>query len=117
MILYHIATQADWARAREEGEYTTDSLATQGFIHCSTRAQVVDVANALFRGRSDLVLLLLDEDRLRAPVRYENLEDGNQLFPHLYGPLNLEAVVRVLPFQPDAEGRFRLPEEGSGQPL
>jgi len=117
MILYHIASQADWARARAEGEYSADSLETQGFIHCSTRAQVLDVANALFRGRSDLVLLLIDERRLRAPVRYENLEGGARLFPHLYGPLNLDAVVRALPFQPDSEGGFRLPEEASGQLL
>lgn len=115
MILYHITSQADWARARMEGEYTADSLATQGFIHCSTRTQVLEVANALFGGRSDLVLLLIDASRLRAPVRYENLEGGAQLFPHLYGSLNLDAVVQVLPFRPDSEGKFRLPEETSGQ--
>ncbi|HCE16830.1 MAG TPA: DUF952 domain-containing protein [Anaerolinea thermolimosa] len=115
MTLYHIASEADWARARMEGEYTADSLKTQGFIHCSTRAQVIDVANALFRGRTDLVLLLMDESRLHAPVRYENLEGGTRLFPHLYGAFNLDAVVQVLPFRPDAEGRFRLPEETSGQ--
>lgn len=117
MILYHIALQADWARARAEGEYAADSLETQGFIHCSTRAQIIDVANAFFRGRSDLVLLLIDAERLRAPVRYENLEGGNRLFPHLYGALNLDAVVQVLPFQPNAEGEFRLPEETSGRTM
>jgi uncharacterized protein (DUF952 family) len=104
--IFHLTPAATWADAQRAGAYTADSLATEGFIHGSTAAQVVWVANNRFRGRRDFVLLHIDSDRLSAPVTYENLEGGTQLFPHIYGPLNLDAVVDVTPFEPDAAGAF-----------
>jgi uncharacterized protein (DUF952 family) len=108
-MIYHITPRADWDAALRAGRYTADSLASQGFIHCSTREQVIGVADAFYAGRSGLVLLCIDEGQLGAPLVYENLEGGEALFPHLYGPLNLEAVVHVADFAPGAEGRFTLP--------
>ncbi|HLG54750.1 MAG TPA: DUF952 domain-containing protein [Vicinamibacterales bacterium] len=106
--LLHITTAAAWARAQEAGAYTADSLDTEGFIHCSERQQVVSVANMRFRGRMDLVLLHIDPSRLDASVRYENLEGGEELFPHVYGPIPVAAVVDVTPFVPLADGNFKL---------
>lgn len=108
-MIYHIATSADWRAAQAAGSYTADSLASQGFIHCSTREQVLGVANAIFRGQPGLLLLCIDEARLSAPVRYENLEGGQQHFPHIYGPLELQAVTRAVDFPPEPDGSFRLP--------
>lgn len=108
-MIYHITPRADWKAAQRAGRYTADSLASQGFIHCSTREQVAAVANAFYAGRSGLVLLCIDESKLSAPLVYENLEGGEALFPHLYGALELEAVARVEDFSPDEEGRFTLP--------
>jgi uncharacterized protein (DUF952 family) len=68
-----------------------------GFIHCSRREQVAKVASTFYRGRSDLLLLEIDPLQVGAEIRYENLEDGGELFPHLYGPLPVRAVVRVTP--------------------
>jgi uncharacterized protein (DUF952 family) len=104
--LFHIATAAAWHEARVRGEYAADSLATEGFIHCSQAHQVTWVANARFRGRTDLVLLQVDPAKVTAPVRYENLEGGEELFPHVYGPISLDAVVEVLPLTPEADGSF-----------
>jgi len=104
--LFHIAAEAEWQEARTKGEYAADSLASEGFIHCSEPHQVVPVANTRFRARRDLVLLHIDPEKLRAAVRYENLEGGDELFPHIYGPLNLDAVVDVTPFRPSADGGF-----------
>jgi uncharacterized protein (DUF952 family) len=104
--IFHLTPAATWADAQRAGAYTADSLATEGFIHCSTAEQVVWVANNRFRGRQDFVLLHIDSGRLSAPVKYENLEGGTQLFPHIYGPLNLDAVIDVAPFQPDERGAF-----------
>lgn len=109
MSLYHIATRADWEAAQSLGSYQADSLATDGFIHCSTHAQVLATASRFFRGQPGLVLLVIAPQRLRSEVRYENLEGGEELFPHLYGPLNLEAVTGVYPFVPDADGSFSMP--------
>ncbi|HSM54977.1 MAG TPA: DUF952 domain-containing protein, partial [Candidatus Sulfomarinibacteraceae bacterium] len=76
---------------------------------CSTPEQVVGVANALYRGQSDLVLLAIDTGKARPSVRYEDCYETGQEFPHLYGPLNLDAVAQVLPFAADGEGHFMLP--------
>lgn len=107
-LVFHIATRAAWEAAGAAGKYRGDTLATEGFIHCSTQEQVVRVANALFPGRQDLVLLAIDAARVTAEVRYED-GGGGEEFPHLYGPLNLDAVVGVFDFQPGADGRFALP--------
>jgi len=104
--IFHLTPAATWAEAQRTGAYTADSLATEGFIHCSTVEQVVWVANNRFRGRQDFVLLHIDSGRLSAPVKYENLEGGTELFPHIYGPLNLDAVIDATPFQPDVHGAF-----------
>jgi uncharacterized protein (DUF952 family) len=82
-------------------------LATEGFIHCSTVDQYIWVANQRFRGRTDLVLLHIDPARLRSEVRYENLEGGETLFPHVYGPIPIGAVLNVVPLRPLEDGSFR----------
>lgn len=110
MPLLHIATAPDWEAARTRGRYETASLEQQGFIHCSMPDQVLRVADFLFRGRKDLVLLSIDPKRLGAEVCYENLDGGGDLFPHVYGAVELDAVVDVHPFPPGPEGCFELPE-------
>jgi uncharacterized protein (DUF952 family) len=107
--ILHITKRECWEQARKDKAYTTTSLAREGFIHCSTPEQVVPVANFLFRAQSDLVLLCVDEGLLKAPVRYENLEGGQKLFPHVYGAINLDAVIDVVEFPPSADGTFTLP--------
>src|SRR5947208_13164608 len=107
--LLHIAPAGQWEEAQLDGVYRGDTLAGEGFIHCSSPGQVLRVAQARFAGRRDLVLLYIDPARVQAPIRYEAAETEEQ-FPHVYGALNLEAVVRVVPFAPDRDGRFRLPE-------
>jgi len=106
----HVTGRAQWERARETGTYRGDTLVTEGFIHCSRPEQVVGVANAFFRGRDDLVLLVIDEERVRAEIRHEEVPGGER-FPHLYGPLNLDAVRAVLPFGLLPNGTFALPRE------
>ena len=112
-VIVHMAARADWERAQAEGAYRVESLLTAGFIHFSTPAQVARVANAIYAGRADLVLLVVDPSRLTATLKYEpptgNYTPGEELFPHLYGPLNLDAVVRVMPYLPDANGTFAPP--------
>lgn len=109
--IYHIARQKDWQDALEFGEYLAASLGSEGFIHCSTQTQVVDTANRYFEGVSDLVLLVIDPIQTASEIRYE--PSGNDLYPHIYGPLNLDAIVDVFPFAPDATGHFQFPTADS----
>lgn len=108
--IFHIASEKTWLEALEAGEYLHPSLASDGFIHCSTRSQVVRTANRYFHGQSGLVLLEIDPDLAAAELRYEAADD--EFFPHLYGPINLDAVVDVYRFHPDAEGNFHFPAHG-----
>ena len=110
-IIHHITTHTDWNAARAAGAYTADSLTTEGFIHCSTAAQVVATANRIFKGRRDLILLSVDTNRVKPEIRYENLEGGTNLFPHIYGALAVAAVVAVHEFPSRADGTFELPRE------
>lgn len=109
-IIFHITTRNAWERAAEQGTYRPEAFAADGFIHCSTREQVIQVANARFRGQTGLVLLVIDSDKVTAEIVYENLEGGQQLFPHIYGGLSVDAVVEVREFAPGADGYFTLPE-------
>jgi uncharacterized protein (DUF952 family) len=95
MLIVHITTPAEWERAQRDGAYTADSLVTQGFIHCSEPRQVEWVLGRHFQGRTGLILLHIDPSRLDADVRYENLEGGEEMFPHVYGAIPVLAVVRV----------------------
>jgi uncharacterized protein (DUF952 family) len=111
--IYHIVARDAWDAAQEAGEYRADSLGTQGFIHFSEADQVARVANAIYSGQDDLLLLEVDSERLRAALKYEPPDttvpaahDSVELFPHLYGPLNLDAVARVTAFAPDEDGVF-----------
>lgn len=112
--IFHIVQRTEWEQAAPAGDYRPASLEQEGFIHCSTAEQVPGVANAFYRGQPDLVLLVIDSARLRAPLREEPpAEDptSEARFPHIYGPLNTDAVRRVVPFVPDADGRFSLPPD------
>ena len=91
--LFHITTPAEWSAAVELGLYRAPSLDTDGFIHLSTEAQWRGVVQRFYRDRDDLVLLVIDSDQLSAEVRHEWADDD--AFPHLYGPLDLDAVVEV----------------------
>ena len=109
-LIYHIATAADWERARRDGRYTTSTrgrtLAGEGFIHASTAAQVAPVADAFYRDAPDLVLLVIEAERVGPPIRYERVPGQPDPYPHIYGPLNLDAVVETRPLAPGPDGQF-----------
>ncbi|MEA3308214.1 MAG: DUF952 domain-containing protein [Chloroflexota bacterium] len=108
MIILHITPRASWQAAQTEGSYYADSLETEGFIHCSRPSQIVGVANEFYRGQSGLVLLVIAAERVAATVRYEDCYATGQQFPHIYGPLNLAAVLQVVEFLPQEDGIFEL---------
>lgn len=110
-VILHIARCEEWEQAQVKGAYRAPSLDTQGFIHFSLPEQVVRTANTFYSGRVGLVLLCVDPARLRSELRYEiGNESTGEVFPHLYGALNLDAVVAVLDFSPGVDGTFTLPE-------
>ena len=108
-MIYHFCSRADWEAAVPAGSYTAESLATQGFIHCSPRDHVHVSATERARGRTDLLVLEIDESLLGDTNVWEEGDpphpDG-KLFPHVYGPIPVGAVVGVTPLTPSADGSF-----------
>ena len=113
-VLFHIATARDWERAANTGTYATESLHREGIIGCSSAVQHAAVANHRFAGRTDLVLLLIDTDRLQSKVHIEQAEADGRPVPRVDGPVNLDAVFEATPYRPGADGRFHPHEEASG---
>lgn len=111
ILILHIIDKQEWSKAKTKGVYIPSSLESDGFIHCSTSEQTVDVANYLFKGQSGLVLLCIDSSRVGAEIIYEDLYETGKLFPHIYGPLNIDAVTKIINFPPNSDGIFDLPEE------
>jgi uncharacterized protein (DUF952 family) len=107
--LLHITTRSESEAAADSGRYVPTGFAQEGFVHCSHAHQVCRVADLRFAGRSDLVLLEIDPERLAARVVEENLEGGEELFPHVYGPIPMHSVRTVHAFPCDEGGRFSLP--------
>lgn len=108
-MLLHLCSRDEWARARAAGAVTPPSLGDVGFVHLSTPRQVHLPADRLFRGRTDVLLLHIDPARLSDPVRFEPgvpADPDAMLFPHLYGPLPVSAVVDVTAYEPGEDGRF-----------
>ncbi|MUL80275.1 MULTISPECIES: DUF952 domain-containing protein [unclassified Mycolicibacterium] len=108
-VLVHLCSVEDWRQAQGGGEHRPDSLSSQGFVHLSAPEQVHLPANRLYSGRTDLVLLHIDPAKLADPVRWEPgvpTDPEAMLFPHLYGPLPVSAVMTTTAYVPDAAGRF-----------
>jgi uncharacterized protein (DUF952 family) len=105
--ILHLATEGAWAAAGTT--YVPEAFADDGFVHCSAPHQIADVADARFAGRTDLVLLTIDPTLLNAPVVWEDLADEGEDFPHVYGPIDREAVLSARPYQPGPDGRFPRP--------
>jgi uncharacterized protein (DUF952 family) len=100
-----VAEAAAWEAARASGSYAAASLEREGFIHCCTPAQLAGVARRWFAGRTGLVLLVLDPARLGSELRWELAEAEDGPFPHVYGPIGLDAVLSAEPFSPESPRR------------
>ena len=117
-LIFHIASRDAWNAAQKAGQYTAPSLTSDGFIHCSTRAQVLPVAEKFYKGQAGLILLAIDPTRLSSGLKWEAPFDGappsgvsaSETFPHIYGPINLDAVVQVLDLESSVDGKFILPK-------
>lgn len=110
-LLFHLAIADEWEEARSRGgPYRRSTLGVsldeQGFIHCSFPGQLQKVADAVFAGRDDVVLLAIDRGQLSAEVRVEATDGGTERFPHIYGPLDLDAVIDSVPVPLGADGRL-----------
>ena len=109
MPLLHLCRPEEWESALVSGAYRADSLESEGFIHCSTPEQIVATAQRHRQGQQGLLLLVIDPDRVGPEIRWEEAKNG-EAYPHIYGPLNVEAVTAVKPFPLQPDGSFLPPK-------
>jgi uncharacterized protein (DUF952 family) len=113
-FILHIIESKVWEMTQHSRTYCPPSLETEGFIHFSTPSQVAASANRHYYQRRSLLLLVIDPQKLTAELKYEppagSADRAHERYPHLYGALNLDAVVRVIPFLPGADGQFSAPD-------
>jgi uncharacterized protein (DUF952 family) len=95
--IYHITTSKAWEEAKAKGVYETTSLKEEGYIHCSLENQINGVLERYFAGQKGLVRLEIDTEKLEKPFIYDWSVTNEDTFPHVYGPINLEAVLKVTP--------------------
>jgi uncharacterized protein (DUF952 family) len=103
-LIVHLCQRMTWQVAKRCGAYHAPSLDSEGFIHCSRPDQLLAVANAFYRDVPDVVLLWIDPGRVVAEIRWEGV--GEDTFPHIYGELNMDAVVGVSNLKRDSDGTF-----------
>lgn len=107
VMIFHIATDDQWTDAKRLGEYRHRSLDTEGFIHCSSRDQLIKTANRYFLDFPAIRILHIEEEKLASRLVYEP-STGGELFPHVYGSINLDAIVRVTKENRHEDGLFYL---------
>jgi uncharacterized protein (DUF952 family) len=119
-LLLHLIEPGDWRQVLAEGAVRPPSLTSVGFVHLSTPEQVHVPAQALYAGRRDMVLLVVDPARVTDPVRFEPglpEDPASMRFPHLYGLLPATAVVAVVPYRPPVPPVLPDPGDARGQAL
>ncbi|MFM2137970.1 MAG: hypothetical protein RJA57_277 [Bacteroidota bacterium] len=95
-VIYHITTSLAWKEAQAQGAYVHPSLHSEGFIHCSLEHQVPGVLERYFAGQTGLVRLEIETDRLTSPLVYDWSPSTQDTYPHVYGPIDLDAVQQVI---------------------
>jgi uncharacterized protein (DUF952 family) len=112
--LLHITERDTWRMAQQAGEYRMSTrgvtLEQEGFIHCSLRHQLRAVAELFYADADDLVVLVIDSDKVPSAIRFEPAAPGGPDFPHIYGPLPVSAVTDVVPVTRDGADRMVLPD-------
>jgi len=96
-IIYHIAFASDWDAAKQNGYYEHPTLKSEGFIHCSQEEQVAGVLERYFKGETNLIKLVIDTEKLTSKYIFDWSPSTADTYPHIYGPINLDAVIDVIP--------------------
>jgi release factor glutamine methyltransferase len=105
-LIVHLCSRQEWLQAQQKGVFQNKSLSQDGFIHCSQPEQILEVANRFYQGIPDLVLLWIEPGRLTSKIRWVFADCA--LFPHNYGPINLDAVRSVTDLKPELDGTYRV---------
>lgn len=109
-MIYHFATEAEWAACKNKQEYAPEKFAQEGFIHCSTKTQLERTANRLFKSHPKILLLFIDDESEKDFIRYENMEGGDELYPHIYRKIPTDSIVKIVSLTKASNSSFDFPD-------
>jgi uncharacterized protein (DUF952 family) len=107
-LLFHLTTKEDWKTFQKGGSYEPESLEAEGFIHCSSGNQVEDTANRIFSDQDSILLLVIDATMLREDIKYEKDPETGDKFPHIYGPISVNAIIDKIEIKAEDNGKFNI---------
>lgn len=107
-LIFHLVKKEDWKQYKQDARYRPETLDSDGFIHCSSGRDIEDTANRLFKGEKDLLLIVINTTLIEPELRYENDGDTGPKYPHIYGPLNLDAVIDKIELATEDDGTFKI---------
>ena len=110
-MIYHIAEKNEWLACANKSEYLPGRYDNDKFIHCSDSHQIESVLNCMFKGKNNLVLLKIDPTKLTAQTIYESPQGANEKFPHIYGTINKNAIIKVFELKCNKNGKFKITKQ------
>lgn len=105
-MIYHITTKSEYASQQGKEFYSALSLEKEGFIYCATKEQVIPVLNRRFIGNNEVIVVEIDESKLKSELKFEDLHNKGEKHPHIYGKVNREAIVRLVDINVGEDGRY-----------
>lgn len=107
-LIFHVVKKEDWKLQKKDSRYHPESIDTEGFIHCSPGREIEEVTNRLFKGESDILLIIINTTLVEPEIRYENSGDSDTKYPHIYGPLNMDAVIDKIELASEDDGSYKI---------
>lgn len=107
MLIYHILSKKEWDNFQKDGEYSPLSLEKDGFIHASTKDQLLPTANRIYKGKTDLIVLEINTNKITAKIVFEYSKGSKEKHPHIYGKIPLTTIVSAYNLISDYDGVFR----------
>jgi uncharacterized protein (DUF952 family) len=109
-VIVHVTPGDCWEPAKTKNYFLPDSLKKNGYISCATEEQLLESAPFLYKDTLNQKILYIKPDKIKAQIVYEDIHQTGQTFPHIYGALNTDAIIKVVDFKPDESGQFVLPK-------
>lgn len=107
-LIFHLVKKNEWKENKKDSRYSPESLESEGFIRCSTGKYVEDAANKLYKGEKDVLLIIINTTLVEPELRYERDEETDVKQPHIYGPLNMDAVIDKIELATEDDGTFEI---------
>ena len=107
-LIFHVVKKEDWKSQKKDSRYHPETLDSEGFIHCSSGNKIEEVTNRLYKGETDVLLIIINTTLVEPEIRYESSGNSDSKYPHIYGPLNMDAVIDKIELAAEDDESFKI---------